>query len=95
MVQRRSLHHWLVNGMPERFPGMPVIWMDSGISWVPWLMMRIDNEYRMRSSVMPLAEAAAERVHASDVLQLQPGRGIPPGRTCWPAAYRAIDAPTA
>ncbi|MDE0174588.1 MAG: amidohydrolase family protein, partial [Defluviicoccus sp.] len=42
--------NWVVNGMPERFPRMPVIWMDSGISWVPWLMMRIDNEYRMRSS---------------------------------------------
>ena len=23
--------NWVVNGMPERFPEMPVIWMDSGI----------------------------------------------------------------
>ena len=45
--------NWVVNGLPERFPNLKTIWIESGIAWVPWLMMRLDNEYRMRSSECP------------------------------------------
>ena len=46
--------NWVLNGMNERFPDMPVIWIESGISWVPFLMQRLDTQYRMRSSECPL-----------------------------------------
>jgi predicted TIM-barrel fold metal-dependent hydrolase len=42
--------NWLVNGLPERFPKLKVIWIESGLAWVPILMQRLDNEYMMRSS---------------------------------------------
>lgn len=42
--------NWVLNGMNERFPGLPVVWIESGISWVPFLMQRLDTQYRMRSS---------------------------------------------
>jgi predicted TIM-barrel fold metal-dependent hydrolase len=45
--------NWVVNGLPERFPNLPVVWIESGVTWIPWLMTRLDNEYRMRSSECP------------------------------------------
>jgi len=46
--------NWVVNGIPERFPGLKSIWIESGLAWVPFLMQRLDNEYMMRSSEAPL-----------------------------------------
>ena len=46
--------NWVINGMPERFPRLKVMWIESGLAWIPWLMQRLDNEYRMRSSEAPL-----------------------------------------
>ena len=46
--------NWIVNGMPERFPKLPVIWIESGLAWVPFLMQRLDSEYMMRTSEAPL-----------------------------------------
>jgi predicted TIM-barrel fold metal-dependent hydrolase len=45
--------NWIVNGLPERFPKLKVIWIESGLAWIPWLMQRLDNDYRMRSSECP------------------------------------------
>ena len=46
--------NWVLNGMNERFPDLPVIWIESGISWIPFLMQRLDTQYRMRSSECPM-----------------------------------------
>ncbi len=46
--------NWLVNGMPERFPKLKVAWVESGLAWIPFLMQRLDNEWMMRSSEVPL-----------------------------------------
>jgi hypothetical protein len=46
--------NWVINGMGERFPKLPVIWIESGISWVPFLMQRLDHEYMLRPSEAPL-----------------------------------------
>ena len=40
--------------MGERFPKLPVIWIESGLAWVPFLMQRLDHEYMMRPSEAPL-----------------------------------------
>jgi hypothetical protein len=45
--------NWIVNGLPERFPKLKVIWMESGLAWIPFLMQRLDNEYMMRSNECP------------------------------------------
>ena len=44
------LTNWIVNGMPERFPRLKTIWIESGLAWIPFLMQRLDNEYMMRTS---------------------------------------------
>jgi uncharacterized protein len=46
--------NWIINGLPERFPKLKVMWIESGIAWVPFLMQRLDNEYLMRVSEAPL-----------------------------------------
>lgn len=46
----------VVNGIPQRFPRLRFVWMECGISWLPFVMYRLDNEYMMRSSEAPLLE---------------------------------------
>jgi hypothetical protein len=46
--------NWIVNGLPERFPKLKVVWIESGLAWVPFLMQRLDHEYLMRVSEAPL-----------------------------------------
>jgi predicted TIM-barrel fold metal-dependent hydrolase len=46
--------NWIINGMPERFPKLKTIWIESGLAWIPFLMQRLDNEFMMRSSDAPL-----------------------------------------
>ena len=48
------LTNWIINGIPERFPKLKVIWVESGLAWVPFIMQRIDSEYMMRTSEAPL-----------------------------------------
>ena len=68
------LTNWVINGLPERFPKLKVLWIESGLAWVPFLMQRLDSEYMMRSSEAPLLEAAAERIHRRHVFH-QPAAG--------------------
>jgi predicted TIM-barrel fold metal-dependent hydrolase len=46
--------NWLCNGLPERFPKLKTVWVESGLAWIPFLMQRLDNEWMMRSSEVPL-----------------------------------------
>ena len=62
------LTNWIVHGLPERFPKLKTIWIESGLAWLPFMMQRLDNSYMMRPSEAPLLEEAAERLHARDVL---------------------------
>jgi predicted TIM-barrel fold metal-dependent hydrolase len=47
------LANWIVNGIPERFPKLKVMWLESGLAWIPFMMQRLDNEYMMRTSEAP------------------------------------------
>jgi predicted TIM-barrel fold metal-dependent hydrolase len=49
-----QMTNWLVNGLPERFPRLKTVWIESGLAWLPFLMQRLDNEFMMRSSDVPL-----------------------------------------
>lgn len=46
--------NWIINGLPERFPRLKTIWIESGLAWIPFMMQRLDNEYMMRTSEAPL-----------------------------------------
>lgn len=49
-----QLTNVVLNGIPERFPQIRFIFMEAGQAWVPFLIARLDNEYRQRSSEAPL-----------------------------------------
>ncbi len=66
--------NWIINGLPERFPRLKVIWIESGLAWVPFLMQRLDHEYMMRSSEAPLlrrkpSEYMADMYYTSQPLE--------------------------
>lgn len=48
------LTNWVINGLPERFPNLDTVWIESGLAWVPFMMQRLDSEYMLRSSEAPL-----------------------------------------
>ncbi len=48
------LTNWVTNGLGERLPKLPVIWIEGGLAWIPFVMQRLDHEYMLRSSEYPL-----------------------------------------
>ena len=54
-VRSNLIHatNWIINGIPERFPKLKPIWVESGLAWVPFLMQRLDDQYLMRPSEAP------------------------------------------
>lgn len=46
--------NWILSGIPEKFPALKSIWVESGLSWIPALMQRLDDQYLMRQSEAPL-----------------------------------------
>lgn len=41
-------------GVVERFPNLRFVFIEGGVSWIPWIMYRLDSEYLMRRSEAPL-----------------------------------------
>ena len=70
------LTNWVINGLPERFPRLKTIWIESGLAWVPFLMQRLDHEYLMRRSEAPLlkrlpSEYMREMFYTSQPMEAQ------------------------
>jgi uncharacterized protein len=66
------LTNWIINGLPERFPKLDVLWIESGLAWVPFLMQRLDSEYMMRSSEAPLLKRRPSEYIADMYFTSQP-----------------------
>jgi hypothetical protein len=64
--------NWVVHGLPERFPKLKVVWMESGLAWVPFLMQRLDNEYLMRSNECPSLKAKPSEYMRKMFYSVQP-----------------------
>jgi uncharacterized protein len=82
--------NWVVNGMGERFPKLPVIWIESGLAWVPFLMQRLDHEYMMRPSECPLlkkkpSEYMRDMYYSSQPMEIQ-------DRPAMEQTFRMMDA---
>jgi predicted TIM-barrel fold metal-dependent hydrolase len=48
------LTNWVINGLPERFPKLKIVWVESGLAWVPFIMQRLDHEFMMRVCEAPM-----------------------------------------
>jgi uncharacterized protein len=51
MIQMTNL---VVNGIPERFPNLKFVFIEAGLTWIPFVMSRLDHDYLQRSSEAPL-----------------------------------------
>ncbi len=51
-----NLIRMMEKGIPVRFPGLKMAFVEGGLSWVPFLMMRLDKEYMERRREVPLLE---------------------------------------
>lgn len=50
----------VAQGVPAKFPDLDFVILESGICWVPFMMGRINREYRQRRSEAPLLEKSPE-----------------------------------
>ena len=48
------LTNWIINGLPERFPKLKLVWVESGLAWMPFIMQRLDHEFMMRVCEAPM-----------------------------------------
>jgi uncharacterized protein len=85
------LTNWVINGLCERFPNLPVIWIESGLAWVPWLMQRLDNEFKMRSSEAPLLKKMPSDYMRDMYYSSQPME-IPDDLSILETTFKMIDA---
>ncbi len=83
--------NWVVNGLPERFPKLKVVWIESGVTWIPWLMTRLDNEYRMRSSECPSLKKLPSEYMKQMYYSTQPIE-VPDDPDYMEAVFKCIDA---
>jgi predicted TIM-barrel fold metal-dependent hydrolase len=67
------LTNWILNGIPERFPKLKSLWVESGLAWVPFMMQRLDDQYLMRPSEAPqLKRLPSEYMRESCFYTTQP-----------------------
>jgi predicted TIM-barrel fold metal-dependent hydrolase len=51
MIQITSM---IYSGVPERFKKLKFVFVEGGVTWIPWLMQRMDSEFIMRREEAPL-----------------------------------------
>jgi predicted TIM-barrel fold metal-dependent hydrolase len=90
--QMVHMTNWVINGMPERFPRLKVLWIEGGLAWVPFLMQRLDNEYMMRSSEAPLLRRKPSEYMREMYYTSQPME-YPDNLEVLETTFRMIDAP--
>jgi predicted TIM-barrel fold metal-dependent hydrolase len=85
--------NWLVNGMPERFPKLKTIWIESGLAWIPFMMQRFDNEFMMRTSDAPLLKRKPSEYMREMYYSSQPMEMVD-NRKALELTFEMINAPT-
>lgn len=43
----------LTQGIPERYPGLKFVFIEGGVTWIPWIMNRLDSVYMMHRKDAP------------------------------------------
>ena len=85
--------NWLMSGMPERFPKLKVLWLESGVAWAHYLMQRLDNVYMTRVSEAPLLKEKPSHYMRRMFYCSQPLEQ-PEDKAALEVAFRAINAET-
>lgn len=86
------LTNWVINGLPERFPRLKVIWIESGLAWIPFMMQRLDHEWLLRQSDAPLLRRPPSEYMREMYYTSQPMEATDLGLL--EATFRAMNAET-
>jgi predicted TIM-barrel fold metal-dependent hydrolase len=87
------LTNWVVNGLPERFPKLKPIWIESGLTWVYSLMQRLDHSYKMRTSDCPSLKRKPSEYMREMYYSSQPME-VPDDMSILEATFKMIGAET-
>ena len=93
MYNALACANWIVNGLPERFPKLKTIWIEGGLAWIPWLMQRLDNEYKMRSSECPALKRLPSEYMRDMYYTTQPME-VPDDLSLLMSTFKAVNAET-
>ena len=85
--------NWVTKRMGERFPKLPVIWIEGGLAWIPFLMQRLDHEYMLRPSEYPLLKKKPSDYMRDMYLRLA-ADGDHGHQVRWRCTFRMINAET-
>jgi uncharacterized protein len=85
--------NWVVNGLPERFPKLKVLWIESGLTWASCLMQRLDHSYLMRTSDCPALKRLPSEYMQDMYYSTQPMER-PADRTLLEATFKILKAET-
>jgi predicted TIM-barrel fold metal-dependent hydrolase len=85
--------NWVINGLPERFPKLKVMWIESGLTWAYSLMQRLDHEYMMRTSDCPSLKRKPSSYMREMYFSSQPME-VPEDKSILEATFKMIKADT-
>jgi predicted TIM-barrel fold metal-dependent hydrolase len=85
--------NWVVNGMPERFPKLKTLWIESGLTWAYCLMQRLDHSYMMRTSECPSLKRKPSEYMREMYYSTQPME-MPEDKSILEATFKMINAET-
>ena len=85
--------NWVINGLPERFPKLKVVWIESGLTWAYCLMQRLDHSYMMRTSDCPSLKRKPSEYMREMFYSSQPMEK-PADKSILEATFKMINAET-
>lgn len=63
-TQMLTVASLISEGTPEKFPDLDFVFLEAGITWFPYMMWRLNKEYAMRRSEVPLLKKSPEEYMA-------------------------------
>ena len=85
--------NWVINGLPERFPKLKTMWIESGLTWAYCLMQRLDHSYMMRTSDCPSLKRKPSEYMREMYYSSQPME-VPEDLSILEATFKMIKAET-
>jgi predicted TIM-barrel fold metal-dependent hydrolase len=87
------LTNWVINGLPERFPKLKIMWIESGLTWAYCLAQRLDHSYLMRTSDAPSLKRKPSEYMREMFYSTQPME-VPEDKSILEATFKMINAET-